>query len=352
MPNNKIVETPVIPVAPIPAKGRQKGQVNKTRSLRASSREFACDVRFTIFKHTDGKWYLQKARSDESKCICHNHLPVLPEHIADDTSTLSEDATKALMTCCNMNMDPAMICEFMIENYHVTVTVDQIASMRKTLVDNILIDLDMQPTNMTNAEKLITLFRNDPNVNYIYVMHDHESGFITYRKCSNGKEASTETLPTAVTDEINIQSWRQSLCLNESNKILVAFAWCHKDESRKVKINPQFLACDLTFKVNKENRNEFILAGIDGNNKSFTAFRCFMPSKQKRAYMWAIGVAFPVLVGESTCKRVRVFVHDNEEALVKAIQGVTNRPDSKFPFAKSMLDTYHFFKQRWQKFVS
>ena len=337
-----------------PTKGRQLGQVNKTRSKRAIKREEACSVLFSIFQHTNGKWYLQKPRKKNSACVCHNHLQVLPEHITHEKSILQDDIIKVIESFCTLGIEPSVISEYVIKNHGVIISTDQICDIKSKMVNNILIELDLQPSNMSNADKLIALFQNDPNVNYIYVMHEHPSGFVTYRKVNNGNDATTETvgMPSNIANEINISSWRESLSLDESNKVLVAFAWCHKEESRKVKINPQFIACDLTFGVNKENRNELLLAGIDGNNKSFTAFRCFMPSKQKRAYMWAIGVAFPVLVGETTCKRVRVFAHDNEDALVKALKAITNRPDSKFPHATSILDLYHFFKQRWQKYVS
>ena len=38
---------------------------------------------------------------------------------------------------------------------------------------------------------------------------------------------------------------------------------------------PEFMGCDTTFGVTREQRNLFLSAGVDGNNKVFTAFHKF-----------------------------------------------------------------------------
>ena len=76
-----------------------------------------------------------------------------------------------------------------------------------------------------------------------------------------------------------MESWRKELSIKDSNKILVAFAWCHDEALRLCQIFPDFLACDVTFGVTKERRNLFLLAGVDGSNNVFTCSHCYMPPK-------------------------------------------------------------------------
>ena len=67
------------------------------------------------------------------------------------------------------------------------------------------------------------------------------------------------------------------LKLGNSNKMLVVFTWCHDDELQNTRKFPEFWVCDTTIGVTQEQRNWFLVAGIDGNNKVLTIFRYFMP---------------------------------------------------------------------------
>ena len=62
--------------------------------------------------------------------------------------------------------------------------------------------------------------------------------------------------------------------------------------SAEANINPR----GTTFGVTKEQRNLFLFAGIDGNNKVFTCFHCYMPSKKARAFNWALHSALAQLL--------------------------------------------------------
>ena len=84
----------------------------------------------------------------------------------------------------------------------------------------------------------------------------------------------------------DVELWRMLLRVGDSQKILVAFAWCHDEELRRVRMSPEFLACDTIFGVTTEQRNLFLFAEIDGHKKVFTPFRYFMPSKEIRTYHW------------------------------------------------------------------
>ena len=76
----------------------------------------------------------------------------------------------------------------------------------------------------------------------------------------------------------------------------------------------------MTFGLNREERNLLTYAGIDGNNKVFTAMNCFMPSKQCRAYHWALTSAARYLFTDRVLQFNRCIASDAEPALFKPIQ--------------------------------
>lgn len=52
-----------------------------------------------------------------------------------------------------------------------------------------------------------------------------------------------DNVNASTTDEIDL--WRRDLQLNDDNKILVPFAWSHKEESQKFCVFPELIAVDL-----------------------------------------------------------------------------------------------------------
>ena len=68
-----------------------------------------------------------------------------------------------------------------------------------------------------------------------------------------------------------IANW-DSLTTSNKGDILVAFAWAHDEEVKAAEKYPEFLGVDVTFGVNIEQRALFLVAGMDGRNRAFTAF--------------------------------------------------------------------------------
>lgn len=113
---------------------------------------------------------------------------------------------------------------------------------------------------------------------------------------------------------------------------------------------PEFLAVDLTFGINRQKRPLLVISGVDGHNKSFTAFCCFMPSKTKVAYKWALQhVAFPFVVGQQAVDLFQCITSDKEEAIEQAIQESRQHSVGLPSNVKHRLDFYHLFIQVWNQ---
>ena len=109
---------------------------------------------------------------------------------------------------------------------------------------------------LSAAEKLLRMFDKMTDVSYICVKHDIDSGFVTYQKEKNQQALSTqltETETVHLAHQIEIDSWRQMLGLNDNKEIMVAFAWAHDVELRKLRMFPELIAVDCTFGVNKQS---------------------------------------------------------------------------------------------------
>lgn len=112
---------------------------------------------------------------------------------------------------------------------------------------------------------------------------------------------------------------------------------------------PEFLCMDLTFGTNKERRPLFMLAGVDGYNRSFTCFRAFLPSKEARALRWVILKALPTLMGTDILKHVSVIATDQEDSLAQSISAAKNL--GILPHVKQRQDYFHLFVQPFKDAV-
>ena len=131
----------------------------------------------------------------------------------------------------------------------------------------------------------------------------------------------------------------------------MSFAWCHDEEKINILMSPELSCEDMTFGLSKKRRNLVLFAGIDGTKKSFTVFRCWMPSKQNVAYEWAICVALPLNVGKKVTMRTRFIASDAENALVDVLNNTILSPKGVFRNAKYSKDYYYLVKQPWNKLI-
>ena len=91
-----------------------------------------------------------------------------------------------------------------------------------------------------------------------------------------------------------LDTWREELRLEDTDEILVSSAWCNDNEKRKVNMFP-----DTTFGLSRQRLSLFLAAGMDGSNKVFSGFRCWMLCKQKSAFYWTISQTIPFLFRKS-----------------------------------------------------
>jgi hypothetical protein len=215
------------------------------------------------------------------------------------------------------------------------------------------------------CDRLLVYFRNRPDITFISVTHTIDSGFVTMKK---DKRRETDVLSqinssnTGGIDTQDIMNWRNTLKVDDGKKILVALAWMHDEDKRSLKMFPEMLGADVTFGICKEQRNLFRIVGINGDFKAYEAMNCFMPSKQYRAYEWAINHAFPQLISSDVLRLNSLIASDQEPALVASIRTFIDNDNQVSSVStsnvyrptnsKHRLDMFHIFTKEWKSKVS
>lgn len=121
---------------------------------------------------------------------------------------------------------------------------------------------DAQYSSTVHSSSTEVLYKKiTKSVSFVYILHRSNSGFVTYRK---SRSDSIREYVSSYNDtqfrniaSNSIKNWRESLSLNESNNVLVAFAWAQNKEIKTSEKHPHFLACDITFGVNRQRRDFF-----------------------------------------------------------------------------------------------
>ena len=88
---------------------------------------------------------------------------------------------------------------------------------------------------------------------------------------------------------------------------------------------------------------------IDANNKVFTIFRCFVPSKEAHSYNWTLRIAFKNLDGELVISFNQCISSNTEEAMYVHIHRIHNI--SCITKSHYRLDTFHLLKKEWKGHV-
>jgi len=96
------------------------------------------------------------------------------------------------------------------------------------------------------------------------------------------------------------------------------------------------LFLDCTYKTNKYNMPLLHIAGVSGNNNSFSAAFCFLASETHTYYEWALNTLQSFLTANKI-PPPEVMITDRKLALMNAISKI-------FPNTKNMLCTWHIEK--------
>ena len=94
--------------------------------------------------------------------------------------------------------------------------------------------------------------------------------------------------------------------------MLVAFVWLSNEDLCLSIMFPEYMACDTIFGVTREQSNLFVVAGINRHNTFVIAIRCFVSSKETKAYLWAMITSLRHLVLDKILSLKQCIIFDQE----------------------------------------
>ena len=321
------------------------------KSNRSTTKKCNCKFSITILYDEDTKfWYLRDQKRNKNQLKYHsNHMWIDPKYITQLKNDISPSIIQKVQALIDSGHGIPSIQSFIKISHNVNIDYQTIYNMRLKSIDNLIKQCKETPYG-SSVDKLISLFKVTKSVSFVYIIHRSNSGFVTYRKSktnplSHFPSTFNETSLSQQLSTNSINNWRHSLSLSDSNNVLVAFAWAHDEELKAAEKHPHFLACDVTFGVNKQRRELFLAAGCDGRNKAFTAFRCFIPSKQEQAYTWIINEALSHILTPEILKYNQCISCDQEISLNLSINNAIESNKHSFIHSSLRLDCYHFFNK-------
>ena len=286
---------------------------------------------------------------------CHvGHDKPVTEQQYTNYSNLNEEQKKDLTNVITSHGSVALIKSYMYQRHSILLNTSAVQAARHDFTIASLKLIGVDPSGSA-CDRLLSFFRMRDDVSFIAVSHTIDSGYVTMIKSSrdsNTKESHSKESTCIHDDEV--LSWRNALKIDNGKKILVALAWCHESNQRNINMFPEILSVDVTFGVCREQRNLLRFCGVDGNFKTFEAMNCFMPSKQFKAYEWAISTAFPQLAQTNALAFTSLITSDQEENLVRSIEKLIETNNNQITgcsFASHRLDMYHIFIKDWRSKV-
>lgn len=325
------------------------------KTNRSKTKKCTCTFQLSVFfDSVTSRWFLKPRRSKTfDHCFHFNHIYVPPKYMLKTKRNIPPDLRTRINKLITFGNNSSSIVSTIRGEEGINIDYDTIFSIKIDQMKGLLEECSDDPS-CSAVTKLIKLFQNSDNVSFVYILHRYNSGFVTFRKTA--KEKRLEKLPVSSLSPTDLElvrstkNWRDSLTLSKKQgDILVAFAWCHDEELRNAEMYPEFLASDITFGVNTERRDLLLVCGIDGRNRIFTAFRCFIPSKQEQAYTWIFDEALPHLLTNKVLKYNLCLASDNERSLVNAQGATISSTKEAFKHTTLRLDCFHAFVNIWRE---
>jgi hypothetical protein len=106
------------------------------------------------------------------------------------------------------------------------------------------------------------------------------------------------------------QSLYEQNKMENGKRLLLIFLFASNEELRLIMMHPEFMACDTTFGTNKQKKELFTIAGLDGNNKGFNGARAFIPSAATWVFYYLFRHCLPMFWGDDVTRRVRLNMTD------------------------------------------
>lgn len=355
-------------VANVPTEVSHGNGDKKTRhrltTFHAPTKEEACPFVLKVFCDArDSLWYLGFSRkmnrshlTSEARpepCMHSNHMKMDSSVLRVSMHEIRHNCQDLLEACGEANVTSAVKANLM--KIYGKFGASAITSHQMTYfqschdeLSGVAGELD---GSMSSAEKVLTLMdaliANGDDLDYCALIHEKNFEYkVRFPKGRPPKKILDVDEDRAQT----IKRVRQAMGMSDDTEVLLAIAWVSGEEKELFRRFPSVISADITEKLNREQRSTFIFVGVDGNNKLFPCFRCFLPNSSLEMFNWVYEKAFIMLMNPTDVRLNTVFLTDGEFNMYYAMDLITGT-SSDWSSTKTYRCRFHLLYQPWQKKV-
>ena len=139
------------------------------------------------------KWYINRHGKDSSSLSMHkNHHLVNHNDLSKHKNELSEAVRDRIKSLVQSGIACQTIISQIKKDFGEVLSSSTIKSEQNMELGNLYDDVSKIPHGKS-AERLISLFHAMPDISYVYVKYDVDSGFMTYNKPHTSKYVTAST---------------------------------------------------------------------------------------------------------------------------------------------------------------
>ena len=305
-----------------------------------------CPFRFSIWwSPSEQRWFIPNKQFGCSSHLGHLQLPTQfcnarAGDLSQDERQLNKDVAQSDTKFSSHERLLQKRNEFALSTGKLKYLREQAKGL--SINDVVTCNVGVDPVNIKGmknpspADKLLAEFDNNPEISYIALIAEFDSGLLTIKKKRKKKgEHSFEDVEDSLKDNCGGASTQAKLMKfsdramrirkglqvgpDEDNVILLAFAWTDNNSHLRFEMFGELTVADACHSTNKEERPLLVFSGIDSHNKTHAHTWIYLPAESRWVFRWAFKDALMALHGPRVLKRMRVLITDQDGQLMLAI---------------------------------
>ncbi len=187
-------------------------------------------------------------------------------------------------------------------------------------------------------------------MSYVCITHIEESGFNVYRSKGRPSQESVELMSVPDRMEEHIKSLRSEMNYKDGTEIVLILSFASDEMIRMVNMFPEVFFMDVTCRTNRQNKPLFLMVLKDASGEAHIGNISVLPSEKRWVFNEIFKTVFIELYGESTIRRNRLMLTDEDSAEVEPIMNSIATIDA-YHGSAHMLCMFHALAKKFKELV-
>ena len=345
-------------------KSGKEDKQRKTSTSRPTSTiklcPFKCYLKMFKTNHSQfpGRWILQSTKQNIGQH--YGHWQMKPSQLRVCINKMTKEEKKIACQCSQINFTAASSTALinLRNELGIKYSDDQIRHLNRMEEKK----LNALSADASSADQIIHAFQQRTDVAYLSVTYSPTQGLMLSMTNQQKEQLNKdiylnrlsydeESLKTRQDLEHLYNSSIPSTANGGSGRLLLIFFYASEEELRLIRMFPEFVCCDTTFGTNRDKKELFTVAGLDGNNHAFNAGRAFRPSGQSWVFNLLFKHCLKLFWGNEVAQKLRLVLTDG--CIQEYLAFIHNSgPNSSFPNAIHGLCNFHLLNIGFNKHIA